>query len=39
MAWGEALLTGMLTAIFVAYRPEWLLTWSDRRYLPRPPAT
>jgi uncharacterized membrane protein len=37
MAWGEALLTGMLTAIFVAYRPEWLLTWSDRRYL-RPPA-
>jgi uncharacterized membrane protein len=30
-------LTGMLTAIFVAYRPEWLLTWSDRRYL-RPPA-
>jgi uncharacterized membrane protein len=39
MAWGEALLTGMLTAIFVAYRPQWLLTWSDRRYLPRPPAT
>jgi uncharacterized membrane protein len=38
MAWGEALLTGMLTAIFVAYRPEWLLTWSDRRYLPRPPG-
>lgn len=39
MAWGEALLTGMLTAIFVAYRPGWLLTWSDRRYLPPPPAT
>jgi uncharacterized membrane protein len=38
MAWGEALLTGMLAAIFVAYRPQWLLTWSDRRYLPRPPA-
>jgi len=38
MAWGEALLTGMLTAIFVAYRPQWLLTWSDRRYLPRPPT-
>jgi uncharacterized membrane protein len=37
VAWGEALLTGMLTAIFVAYRPQWLLTWSDRRYLPRPP--
>src|SRR5512134_2371653 len=39
MAWGEALLTGMLTAIFVAFKPGWLLTWSDRRYLPRPPAT
>jgi uncharacterized membrane protein len=38
MAWGEALLTGMLTAIFVAFRPGWLLTWADRRYLPRPPA-
>ncbi len=37
MAWGEAVMTGMLTAIFVAYRPEWLLTWSDARYLPRPP--
>lgn len=33
MAWAEAVLTGMLTAIFVAYRPSWLLTWSDRRYL------
>jgi uncharacterized membrane protein len=33
MAWGDAFLTGMLTAIFVAFRPEWLLTWSDRRYL------
>lgn len=35
MAWGEAFLTGMLVAIFVAFKPEWLLTWSDRRYLPR----
>lgn len=33
MAWAEAVLTGMLTAIFVAYRPRWLLTWSDQRYL------
>jgi uncharacterized membrane protein len=38
MAWGEALVTGMLTAIFVAFKPAWLLTWSDRRYLPRPPG-
>ncbi|HMO45115.1 MAG TPA: hypothetical protein PKB14_03700 [Rubrivivax sp.] len=34
IAWGDAVLTGMLTAIFVVYRPAWLLTWSDRRYLP-----
>ena len=34
LAWGEAFATGGLTAIFVAFRPEWLLTWSDRRYLP-----
>ena len=36
MAWGDAFVTGMLTAIFVAFKPEWLLTWSDARYLPRP---
>ncbi len=33
MAWGDAITTGMLTAIFVAYRPEWLATWSDHLYL------
>ena len=32
---GEAFLTGMLTAIFVAFRPEWLATYSDRLYLPK----
>ncbi len=31
---GEAFLTGMLTAIFVAFRPDWLATYSDRLYLP-----
>jgi len=36
MAWGDAFVTGMLTAVFVAFRPEWLLTWSDARYLPKP---
>ena len=36
MAWGDAFVTGMLTAIFVAFRPEWLMTWSDARYLQRP---
>ena len=35
IAWSEAFMTGMLTAIFVAFRPEWLFTYSDRRYLPR----
>ena len=33
MAWGEAVATGMLTAIFVAFRPAWLASWSDARYL------
>ncbi len=38
-AWGDAFLTGMFAAIFVALRPEWLATWSDRLYLPpRPPG-
>lgn len=36
-AWGDAFLTGMLTAIFVAFRPEWLATYSDRIYLPTQP--
>jgi uncharacterized membrane protein len=35
MAWGEAFVTGMFTAIFVAFKPEWLASWSDQRYLPR----
>jgi uncharacterized membrane protein len=32
-AWGDATLTGMLVAIFVAYRPQWLATYADRIYL------
>lgn len=32
-AWGDAFLTGMIVAIFVAFRPEWLATYSDRLYL------
>ena len=35
-AWGEAFATGALTAIFVAFRPDWLATYSDARYLPAP---
>lgn len=33
MAWGDAMVTGMLCAVFVAYRPQWLATWSDDLYL------
>lgn len=33
MAWADAVVTGLLTAIFVAYRPQWLATWSDTLYL------
>ena len=36
MAWGDGFVTGMLTAIFVAFKPEWLATWSDRLYLHDP---
>ena len=33
MGWSEALLTGMSVALMVAYRPEWLVTFSDRLYV------
>ncbi len=33
MAWGDGFVTGMLAAIFVAFRPQWLATWSDPLYL------
>ena len=38
LGWGEAFGTGMLVAIFVAFKPEWLLTYSDARYLPGRPG-
>lgn len=34
-AWGDAWLCGVLVAIFVAFRPQWLSTYTDRLYLPR----
>lgn len=37
MSWGDGFVTGMLTAIFVAFRPQWLATWSDPLYLSKPP--
>lgn len=36
MAWGDAFLTGLFTAVFVAFAPQWLATWSDARYLQPP---
>lgn len=37
MAWGDAFITGLVVAVFVAFAPRWLATWSDDRYL-RPPG-
>ena len=33
MAWGDAFMTGMLTVLMVAFKPDWLATWSDKLYL------
>jgi uncharacterized membrane protein len=35
LCWGEAMLTGMLTAILLAYRPQWLMSFRDEIYLTR----
>jgi uncharacterized membrane protein len=37
-AWSDAFLSGMLVAIMVAFRPEWLATYSDGIYLKPPPS-
>ena len=33
MGWSEAMLTGMAITLMVVYRPEWVCTFSDERYL------
>lgn len=33
IAWSEAFATGMLITVLVIYRPEWVATFDDRRYL------
>jgi uncharacterized membrane protein len=33
LMFSEAWLTGMIVAVLVAYRPEWIQTFDDRRYL------
>jgi len=34
-AWGDAWLCGMIGAIFVAFRPQWLATYADRIFTTR----
>ena len=36
MAWGDTFVTGTLCTMMVAFRPQWLATWSDRLYLKTP---
>ncbi|CAM4176454.1 Cobalt transporter [Comamonas aquatilis] len=36
MAWSDGITTGMLTAVFVVFRPQWMATWSDAIYLVPP---
>jgi len=33
IAWSEAFATGMLVTLMVVYKPEWVATFDDRRYL------
>jgi uncharacterized membrane protein len=33
MAWAEAFATGMLVTLMVVYKPQWVATFDDRRYL------
>ena len=33
MAWAEAFATGMIMTLMVVYRPEWVATFDDSRYL------
>ena len=33
MGWSEALLTGMLATLLVVYKPQWVATFDDARYI------
>ncbi|GGH64745.1 hypothetical protein GCM10010975_31850 [Comamonas phosphati] len=37
MAWSDGVITDVLTAVFVVFRPQWMATWSDAIYLRQPP--
>jgi len=36
LAWGDGIVTGMITTLFVAFIPQWLATWSDALYIDKP---
>jgi uncharacterized membrane protein len=33
LSWSEAFTTGLLTAVLVVYRPQWVATFDDARNL------
>lgn len=33
LSWSEAFTTGLMMAVFVVYKPHWVATFDDRRYL------
>jgi uncharacterized membrane protein len=33
LAWSEAFTSGLVTAILIVYRPHWVATFDDQRYL------
>lgn len=37
IAWAEAFLSGISTAIFIALKPQWICTFDDDRYLKSAP--
>ncbi|KZE25949.1 energy-coupling factor ABC transporter permease [Crenobacter luteus] len=37
LSWSEAFTTGFLLAVLVVYRPHWVSTFDDARYLKQPP--
>jgi uncharacterized membrane protein len=33
MAWGEAFMTGAAVTLIVVWKPQWIATFNDERYL------
>ncbi|MDF0604256.1 energy-coupling factor ABC transporter permease [Neisseriaceae bacterium TC5R-5] len=38
LSWSEAFTTGLLLALLTVYRPQWVLSFDDERYLAKPAA-